>query len=363
MVVAAAVLSACGSAAPTPAATRGAVPPTPTMTSTPSATPTPTPLPPPPLAIIRTDTSVYAVDASGHVQWTLNQAAINNLLNATATDRILARTAGPNVILLRIPGQPQNDGNLVVLDRTGTKIGGGSFIPNDSAGHVFGNPTGTEWAWSVDDAPAAATRQHGRIIVAGIGVPAHTVFSWVAPVGAYTEWVADWTDMGIVMERLNAGGCGAGFHPDSASFLVDPAAGTLTDLFTNGDHYGDARHNVSVGFAAQSQSAVTVNGTTFDEAKTVANGVYVSPDGARVGVQRFSLAGCAGVTPTLGTEIVDVSGGNHSDVAGCGIVGWFDATHFVCHAFSDQTQRLETVDGQPGASLGAGEFIGAVPGV
>jgi hypothetical protein len=320
-------------------------------------------LPPPPLAIIQTNTSVYAVDASGHLQWTLNQAAMNTLLTATTTDRITARTAGPNVILSRVPGQTQGDGNLVVLDRTGTKIGGGSFTPNAFEDDVFGSPTGTEWAWSVNDTPAAASRPHGRIIVAGIGVPAHTVFSWVAPVGASTEWVAGWTDMGIVMERIGSGGCGAGFHADTASFLVDPVAGTLTNLFTNGDHYGDARHSVSVGFAAQSPSAVTVNGTTFDEAKTVANAVYVSPDGTRVGVQRFSLAGCAGVTPTLGTEIVDVSGGNHSDVAGCGIVGWFDATHFVCHGFSDQTQKLEGVDGQPGAGLGAGSFIGAVPGV
>src|ERR1700692_4766062 len=151
MVVAAAVLSACGSAAPTPAATRGAVSPAPTTTSTASATPTPTPLPPPPLAIIQTNTSVYAVDAAGHVQWTLNQAAMNTLLTATSTDRIPARTAGPNVILSRVPNQTQGEGNLVVLDRTGTKIGGGSFTPNAFEDDVFGSSTGTEWAWSVND--------------------------------------------------------------------------------------------------------------------------------------------------------------------------------------------------------------------
>jgi hypothetical protein len=120
---------------------------------------------------------------------------------------------------------------------------------------------------------------------------------------------------------------------------------------------------VTAGFA-RSSSTVLVNGVTFDEHGTVANAVYVSPDGARVGVQRFFLGGCVGgpATQRLGTELIDVSDGAHTDIAGCGITGWFDATRFVCGALGDQTQHLESVTGQPGAVLGNGRFLGALTG-
>jgi hypothetical protein len=39
-------------------------------------------------------------------------------------------------------------------------------------------------------------------MVAGINVAAHSVFSWVTPVGGFDVQVAGWTDMGIVMERI-----------------------------------------------------------------------------------------------------------------------------------------------------------------
>jgi hypothetical protein len=217
----------------------------------------------------------------------------------------------------------------------------------------------------VDDTAVSATsapskqHHHGRILVAGIGVPQHTVFSWVSPVD-FSERVAAWTDMGIVMERVNAGGCGIGFHGDEASFLIDPTTGTLTNLFMGGDHYGDARHNVRVAFANRSSSSVLVNGITFDEPGSVANDVFVSPDGSRVGVQRFSQGGCAGVSPTLSTQLINVNSGAHVDIAGCGITGWLDVTRFVCHPFADSTQRIEGIDGHPGAVLGAGDFAGAL---
>jgi hypothetical protein len=363
----AAGLVGCGSAVP--AVTHGVVTAPPSVSSTPTTAPTPTPAPPPPppppLAILErgsssSDASISAVDGTGHVQWTLTTAAVITLLSATPHDSITARVAGPNLILSRVPSQSQGGGSLVVLDRTGAKIGGGSFAPLSFIDDLFGSPTGTEWAWSVDDTSASAQLHHGRIMVAGIGVAAHSVFAWVAPLGSSYELVAGWTDMGIVMERISLGGCGAAFHSDTASFLVDPVSGALANLFTDGSHYGDARHKVRVAFAGRSGSAVIVNGTTFDEVKTVADSVYVSPDAARVGVQRFSLAGCAGVTPTLNTEMVDVAGGTHTDVSGCGITGWFDATDFVCRAFNDSTEKLDRIDGSTVAALGTGAFVGAL---
>ncbi len=299
---------------------------------------------------------------TGHVQWSLTSAAVNGLLSATSKDNVNERTAGPNVILSRVPATTPGTGFLVVLDRTGKQVGSGSFTPISFADDVFGSPTGTEWAWSVDDSPVGAQPAHGRIVVAGIGVAAHSVYSWVTPAGGFDEQVAGWTDMGIIMERIGFGGCGIGFHSDTASFLIDPVAATLTNLFTNGDHYGDARHSVRVAFASQSESAVIVNGAAHDEAHAVANQVYVSPDGARVGVQRYALGGCAGAPrqPSLNTELIDVATGTHTDIVGCGISGWFDANDFSCSALDNNTVKLDGLDGHTVATLGTGTFIGVV---
>lgn len=352
-------LAGCGSA--TSATTSPAVTPTAHAQATPTPTAAPTPMPLPALAIIQVGSALVAVDATGKVQWNLTQANMGTLLSVGPQDTITARVAGPNVLLSATPGSTST-GKVVVLDGTGTSVGGGSFTPNQFQDDVFGGPTGSEWAYSVDDSPSASTRHHGRIVVAGIGVPTHTVFSWVAPTG-YNELVTGWTDMGIIMKRVGQGGCGVGFHDDNATFLIDPNTGTLTDLFSGSQHYGDVRHHVTAGFA-KSSSAVLVNGTAFDEPGTVANAVYVSPDGARVGVQRFFLGGCGGgpANQRLDTELIDVASGAHTDIAGCGITGWFDAERFVCAALGDQTQRLENITGQSGAVLGNGQYLGALTG-
>lgn len=359
-------LAGCGSAVS--ATTPPAVASSPTSTRAtplPSAAPTPAPLPP--LAVIQSSSSLTAVNARGQVQWSLTQADMDTLLAASSHDTVTARVAGPNVILSAVVAGSITRGRLVVLDGTGTSLGGGTFTPNNAADDVFGAPGGSEWAYSVDESPASASRHHGTIVVAGIGVAAHTVFSWVAPAGSYDELVAGWTDMGIVMERVSLGGCGVGFHSDTASFLIDPMTGALTDLFAGGDHYADSRHGVKAAFAAQSSSAVVVNGNRFDEAGTVADGVYVSPDGSRVGVGRFSVVVCAGSqTFTVSTELIDVSSGTRSDVAGCEITGWFDTAHFVCSPLDSlsqtPTQRTEDLEGRAGVVLGRGLYAGVLTG-
>jgi hypothetical protein len=44
-------------------------------------------------------------------------------------------------------------GKIVVLDRSGHPFGDGSFTNAAGASNlnVFADPTGTQWAWSVDD--------------------------------------------------------------------------------------------------------------------------------------------------------------------------------------------------------------------
>lgn len=360
MVASLAALAGCGSA--TSLTTPPAVSATAHAQTTLAPTAVPTPVPLPLLAVIRVGTALVAVDDTGKVQWNLTQANMDAMLSAGAQDTIVARVAGPDVILSVIAANPTCVGRLVVLDGTGTSIGGGSFAPVQCQDDVFGGPTGSEWAYSVDDSPSGTTRHHGRIVVAGIGIAPHTVYSWVAPVG-FLEFVGAWTDMGIVMKRVGSGGCGLGFHDDYATFLIDPVDGALSDLFSGNQHYGDVRHHVAAGFAS-SASAVLVDGVTFDEPGTVANAVYVSPDGARVGVQRFVLGGCVGDNSQqqIRTELIDVVARAHMDVAGCGITGWFDAGRFVCTAFGDTTQHLESLSGQGRAILGNGEFLGALAG-
>lgn len=247
-----------------------------------------------------------------------------------------------------------------MIDRAGRVIGSGAFDVGVLAQDVFPDPSGTRWAWSVDDTPTVQTRHHGRIMVAGLGIAKHSVYGWVAPEGA-TESVGAWTDMGIVMQRFAFGGCGEGFLGDGASFLIDPAAGTLTDLFS-GDHYLDARHGARVSRAVDSLSKVYINGTPFDESGTIVDSAYVSPDGTLVGVARITPIGCADDThqPKLGTQIVNVTTGAHVDRSGCLIAGWFDATHYACRSLSTAVATLDDLQGNTVATLGTGAFLGVL---
>ncbi len=195
--------------------------------------------------------------------------------------------------------------------------------------------------------------------MAGLGIPKHAVFGWVAPVGAW-EAVGGWTDMGIVMKRLVAGGCGAGFYGDSASFLIDPTTGTLTDLFS-GAHYLDARHGARVARALDSQSDVIINGMHHDERGTIVFGAYASPDGSLVGIARLTPVSCiGGAQPKLGTELVTVATQAHVDLSGCLIAGWFDTTHYACRSLSSGVVTFDDLRGNIVATLGNAFFAGAL---
>jgi hypothetical protein len=362
--------AACGGAAASPARSATSQPvsmggsaatPAPTVAAAP--VPTPTPAPPPPLAVIEDSAGIRALDGGGTVRWSVPQSAINALVqgaDAASGFPITVSTAGPNVLISHLTTNAAPSGRLAVIGPTGAVVYRGSFSGAGNNDAVEGSPDGTEWAWSVDATPAAAAAHHGSILVAGLTTPQRVVYSWVAPVGA-TELVGAWTDTGIVMERLSFGGCGAGFHPDTASFLVDPATGALTDLFTGGEAYADARHGVRVAFGARTRSQVLVNGVVFDETGTIVDGAYVSPDGASVGIARITPIGCGGVTSfRLSTEVVTVAGGAHHDLASCEIKGWFDATHFVGGNAGGSGIALYDLSGKPQASLGSGHFDGTI---
>lgn len=311
------------------------------------------------LAVLERATSLQVVDGAGHPQWSVSDAEINKLVSTDPNSSPVIRSAGDNVFVFAdhpIKGAP---GSVVVLDRTGKVLGSGSFDVGVGAYDVGADPTGTEWAWSVDDSPLASGQHHGRIMVAGLGIPKHVVFGWVAPVGGW-ETVGGWTDMGIVMKRLIAGGCGAGFYGDNASFLIDPTTGTLTDLFS-GAHYLDARHGARVALALDSESDVIVNGTHHDERGTIVQAAYASPDGRLVGIARLTPVSCSGAQPPkLGTELVTVATQAHVDLSGCLIAGWFDTTHYACRSLSSGVVTLNDLRGRTVATMGNASFVGVL---
>ncbi|MHB8718068.1 MAG: hypothetical protein ACYDAC_04135 [Candidatus Dormibacteria bacterium] len=343
-------------------------------TATPSPQPSTSPLPAAtpalthPLAVFLTEdashatTGVAAVDATGRQRWSIPLSSLNELLGDAPPDSTHPQpdvdvVAGGGHVAV-FPLSPGSDPfKVVVLDSSGTKVAEGEA--GGGLGNFAVSPDATEWAWSVDlDAasPNSNARHHGIVEVAGINTPAHVVYTWLAPVGS-SEQIGAWTDMGIVLERLGSGGCGAGFHSDTASFLIDPQTHVLTDLLSDGSHFIDARHGVVVAEPPSGRSVVTVDGTPFDEAGTIVAGAYVSPDGVLVGVARVTPVACAGGNETakLSTELITVSTGQTVDIAGGMIRGWFDARHFVTG-----DGALVNTQGVFGPTLAPGSFRGVV---
>ncbi len=295
----------------------------------------------------------------------MTEAAITKLLSADSNNGVVAHPAGDHVVLFASHGlgNSPTPGTVAVLDHNGKVIGTGAFDAGVYGTDIAADPSGSQWAWSVDDLAASAdtnVRHRGGIMVAGLGIPKHSVYSWVAPLGA-TDRVGAWTDLGIVMKRFTFGGCGPGFLPDTASFLIDPQSGTLTDLFS-GQAYLDAQHQVRVARSAQSSSNVSVNGVSYDQQGTILNGAWVSPDGTRVGVARLQPLPCAQgpATALVSTELITVATGTRASLPGCEISGWFDATHFACSAFNSDTVVLHDLSGTAGATLGNGRFVGVL---
>jgi hypothetical protein len=107
---------------------------------------------------------------------------------------------------------------------------------------------------------------------------------------------------------------------------VNPTTRTLTDLFSNGWHYLDARSGVKVstlGFT------VDINGVNFDEPGDVVAGAYISPDGQLVAISRILPAACVGAVPGFRVEMVQVNGDSHWDINGEMAEGWWSPTVFL----------------------------------
>src|SRR5580704_610698 len=240
------LLAACGTAATT---TRSSSPtPIPTATTmlvpAPSPTAVPTPAPGPPLAVLfggpdSPQGGLEVVNGQGVEQWGLTYAQEGTFFGLTAQqagkfspgDFLIG---GSNLFFFS-QATPASPNKIAVVSRTGQLLGIGTApaLPALGADSIYNwsfvvSPTGTEWAWPVDETPTAAGQHHGVVEIGGLSEANRILYRWVAPVG-FSETLVGWTDAGIIMQRTGDGPCGYG---SNAWFTINPDTGKLAELFT-----------------------------------------------------------------------------------------------------------------------------------
>jgi hypothetical protein len=338
------LLAACGTTAattthsssptPTPAATTILVP-------TPSPTSVPTSAPGQPLAVLyggpdSPQGGLEVVNGQGVKQWGLTYAQEGAFFgltpqqagNFTPGD---FEIGGSNLFFFS-QATPTSPNKIAVVSRTGQLLGIGTApaLPNSSSASYYWSfvvsPTGTEWAWPLDQTPLATGQHHGIVEVGGLGEANRILYRWVAPLG-FTETLVGWTDTGIVMQRTGDGPCGYG--PD-AWFTVNPDTGKLAELVTDNEQFLAASSGVTVAGLLNDPHTVLINGVRYSESKSVFAGAAVSPDGGRVAVMRASFNPCgSGNIPEDSIEIVNVANHTHVDLQGIQLVSWWDNNEII----------------------------------
>src|ERR1022692_2129045 len=351
------LLAACAAApATTPTPTAAATPTatataTPTLVATPSPTAVPTPVPEPPLAVLAEGQELKVVTTQGVEQWSLSNAALEKIFGVSASQAqtqgfgINSEIAGSHIILFYSPTSTAT--KVVVLSRAGNVVGNATVsLDPQSFSQIEVSPSGAQWAWAVDQTPNATGNHRGVVEVGGLSEAVRTVYHWVAPVG-FTETVAAWTNTGIIIFRVQSGGCGVGFHPDFASFVINPTTGSLSDLFSGNENYLGASSGVTVASLGNDDHSVLIDGGKYSESRSSIDGAYISPDGAHVAVSRIKLSGgCGGSPPKLSVEMVTVANQSHVDLANLTALGWWNDTQYVANT-SDGSAWLFTLAGKP----------------
>ncbi len=365
LVIAGAVaVAACGSgtsapaSAPTPRAT-----PTETTTATPTSAPSPTAVPVsgPPLAVLydsspaSTAQQLEVMNGEGVKQWGLTVAQEGQYFGLTAQQYGPGSNApqiGGSDLYFFFQSTPSSANQVAVVSRTGTLVGLGTapaVNPNvNGMGPFQVSPTGTEWAWTTDETPNASGKHQGVVEVGGLGEANRVVYRWAAPVG-FTEELVDWTNAGIIMQRIPQGNpffCGGNALPGIAWFAINPSTDTLTELFSVPNQYQDARSGVTVATPIDGPHTVLINGVSYSESKSVVAFANVSPDGTHVAIFRQSFNPCGGGDiPTTSIEVVTVANRSHYDL-GLYFEGWFgNADIFAANAAGDTW--VYTLDGTP----------------
>jgi|HubBroStandDraft_4_1064222.scaffolds.fasta_scaffold00594_3 hypothetical protein len=335
------------SSAPTPSPSGNPTTPTPTLVPTPSPTAAPTPAPEPPLAVLSQGQELKVVNTQGVEQFELSNAAMMTIFGVSATQEVTqgfginSAIAGSNIYLFY--ETPQGVHRVAEISRAGKVIAMGTA---PSSAVVF-SPSGTQWAWSVDQSPANELnnlgpgppyyQHHGVIDVGGLGQPTRTVYKWVAPAG-FTEGLDGWTNTGIIVQRWEYGGCGILYDPAAAWFALNPSTGKLTELFTGNDQFMGASSGVTVAALINDAHAVLINAVRYAESKSTITGANISPDGAHVAVSRISsYQGCAGYIPKNTVELVTVANQSHVDLQNLTADGWWSDTEFVASPLDGST--------------------------
>jgi hypothetical protein len=342
------LLAACGTTAAT--TTHSSSPaPTPTATTilvpTPSPTAVPTPAPEPPLAVLfggpdSPQGGLEVVNGQGAEQWGITYAQEGKFFGLTAQQAGNFtpgdfQIGGSNLFFF-YQATPTSPNKIAVVSRTGKLLGIGTApaLPDSSSVSYYWSfvvsPTGTEWAWPVDQTPTAAGQHHGVVEVGGLGETNRILYRWAAPVG-FSETLAGWTDAGIIMQRSEDEYCGYGENTaEDAWFAINPSTGKLTELFTGNDRFMAASSGVTVAGLLNDPHTVLINGVRYSESKSVLAGAAISPDGGRVAVMRISFNPCGGGNiPEDSIEIVNVANHTHVDLHGIQLVSWWDNNEII----------------------------------
>jgi hypothetical protein len=338
------LLAACGAGASPSSPSRSTPTPTPvsTVIPTPSPTAVPTPAPEPPLALFYQDQgAMEVVNAQGVEQWGLTNAQEGQLFGLTAAQASkynLGPQAGNSNLFFFYQASSISPNKVVVLSRTGKLLGSGSAPALPSAGDVsysWGfvvSPTGTEWAWPVDQTPSSVGQHHGVVEVGGLGEANRILYRWVAPVG-FTETLVGWTDTGIIMQRTEDEYCGGGNDTAAdAWFAINPSTAKLTELFTGNERFLGASSGNTVAGLISDPHTVLINGVSYSESKSIVADASISPDGAHVAVLRESFNPCGGGNiPNTSIAIVTLANHSHVDLQNLQLAGWWGNDEIVAY--------------------------------
>jgi hypothetical protein len=368
-------LAACGSTA-TPTV-RPSIP-SPTLIATPSPSSTPAQTVPPtlPLALFSTKNGLEVVNDQGVAQWGLTTTQMETMVGQNPqldkgpfqldTNNANPVPAGPNVLIVGLPGASTPPPVVIVLSSAGKTLGsGGVSGPTPDFGLLVGSPNGTEWAWNVTLGKNKAGQNFGEVEIAGIGVPTHTIYRWTAPIGA-SEAVNYWTPAGIILQRTASNTtCTQYYSLGNAAFIINPITGSISDLFSGDQQFIYATSAIEVAGLYSNPNGVSINGTVYSEAGPfVVTGAHVSPDGEHVVVNRENFLGqCGGNTPTDSALLINVATHSYIVIPNVWPAGWLNSSEFIGSG-PRITTWLYDLQGKPVKEIGAASwnYLGVVSG-
>jgi hypothetical protein len=344
------LLAACGTTAATIAhssSPTASVTATPPLAPTPSPSVEPTPAPEPPLALFYTDIgAMEVVNAQGVEQWGLTNAQEGKLFGLTAAQASnynLGPQAGNSNLFFFYQPTRASINTVVVLSRTGKLLGRGTAPALDNSVSFQNSPTGTQWAWTIDQTPNTTGNHHGVVEVGGLGQVNRIVYRWVAPVG-FTEQLDGWTNTGIILQQTPQGGpftCGGYDNSGYAWFAINPSTAKLTELANSNEQLMDtlggagaaASSGVIVARLLSDAHSVLINGVKYSESKSIVAEANISPDGAHAAVDRESFNPCGGGNiPQSSIEIVTLANQSHVDLPNLQLASWWNNNEIVASA-------------------------------